>query len=238
MNQDYSDYKEWKGWGRGNAATATSNNYFDAEVFSSLTNRPKELLEVGFGNGEFLDWAKNQNLKVTGIEIIPELVSAATSRGIEAYQVNLASGSVDDSLQGRKFDCIVAFDVIEHLSVDEIRTFLRRLSKMLNDQGRVILRFPNGESPFSMPLFNGDHTHRSWLCRSKLEHLCISTGLELERYRNASRVANQSRHRYVKRLLFVLRDLIEVVIGYTYYSKRLPLDPNAIAILKKTDVVQ
>ncbi|AMV31838.1 cyclopropane fatty acyl phospholipid synthase [Pirellula sp. SH-Sr6A] len=233
MNPEYIDYREWKGWGRENALSGANARYFEKEIFRDLTRKPNSLLEIGFGNGEFLEWAKTQNLNITGLEIIPELVTAAVSKGFEAFHSNIASESEDNSLAGRKFDCIVAFDVIEHLSTEEIRHFLKKVRDLLSDDGRVILRFPNGESPFSIPLLNGDHTHRSWLCRAKLEHLCINSGLAIQTYRNASRVANESRYRYAKRLFFLLRDLIEIILGYTYYSKRLPLDPNAVAILRK-----
>lgn len=233
MKSEYTTYKEWKGWGVKNVLSPWMAKYFESEISRATTKEPTTFLEVGFGNGEFLEWAKTRGASVTGIEIIPELVQAADVQGYEVFQWSIASGDDKNPLKNRKFDCIVALDVIEHLSTDEIRVCFFHFGELLQDGGRIVLRFPNGESPFSLPFQNGDHTHRTWLTKVKLEHLCLGSGLELEAYRNSFRIANHSRFYWIKSLLFIMRDAVEIFIGYVYYSKRVPLDANAVAVLRK-----
>ena len=48
----------------------------------------------------------------------------------------------------------------------------------------MVLRFPEGASPLSMPNQNGDFTHVTYLTRSKLESLATTAGLRIVKYRD------------------------------------------------------
>lgn len=231
-NEHYETYRKWKNWGKGRGLEPWLVRYFDKELSRAGFNSSPSILEVGFGNGEFLDWSTQKGSSVVGLEIIPELVDDAANNGFEVYHWNLVDDAVEESpLVDRKFDCIVAFDVIEHLTVEQAKLALARLAELLQPGGKVILRFPNGESPFYLPLQNGDHTHRIDVTELKLKHLCIGSGLEVEGYYNAARVANKRATAWLKWCLFRIRDLIEIGIGYIYYGRRRPLDPAATAVL-------
>lgn len=232
----YETYKQWKNWGPSRTLQPWQERYFAAEIARAKPPRFRSVLEVGFGNGEFLHWAKKQGAEPVGLEIIPELVEAAGNAGFEVHDWNLVGNEDPEQgpLKGRTFDCIVALDVVEHLTVEQAQLALKRMAGMLDHGGKVILRFPNGESFLSVPIQNGDHTHRMDVCRVKLEHLCIGSGLGLEGYFNAARVANKRSTALLKWLIFKGRDLVEVMIGYFYYNKRRPLDPVAIAVLRPT----
>lgn len=232
-NKTYDTYKEWKGWGSNRRLLPWQRRYFELEIKRARLPRLEKVLEIGFGNGEFLCWAKEMNATVVGIEIIPDLVGAAQSQGFEAYELNLVGDLEPNPLAQRKFDCIVAFDVIEHLPIEEAKLALKRMEELLEPDGKIILRFPNGESPLYIPVQNGDYTHRMDLCHGKLKHLCIGTGLELEGYYNAARVANKQKTAWLKWVIFKVRDIIELFVGYLYYNKRRPLDPVATAVLCK-----
>lgn len=231
---DYETYKQWKKWGPERQLQPWHARYFALEIKRARLSQFKSVLEIGFGNGEFLQWAKQRGAEPVGLEIIPELVEAASESGLEVHHWNLVDGDMADRpLAGRTFDCIVAFDVIEHLPVEAAQEVLKRIASLLNPGGKVILRFPNGESFLSVPIQNGDHTHRMAVCKVKLEHLCIGSGLKVESYGNAARVANKASTAWLKWLLFRCRDLLELVVGYLYYNKSRPLDPVATAVLRK-----
>lgn len=230
----YDSYRQWKGWDTGCHLQPWQERYFEKELTRACPATFKAVLELGFGNGEFLLWAKKQGAEPVGVEIIPELVQAASKIGLEVYEWNIVA-EVDQGspIAGKTFDCIVAFDVIEHMDVEMAQRALQRMALYLNSGGKVILRFPNGESPFYLPLQNGDHTHRMNVTKSKLEHIAINSGLKLDGYYNSARVANVRSTAWLKWLLYRMRDLIEVTIGYGYYNKRVPLDPAATAVLSK-----
>ena len=61
--------------------------FFAAELGGlGLETRGLKLLEIGFGPGAFLGWARDSGAIVVGVDIQSELVAAACSRGFEAYE--------------------------------------------------------------------------------------------------------------------------------------------------------
>lgn len=233
QSNDYSRYREWKRWDSSATVSKYVAKYFVKELSIAGCTNPSSALEIGFGNGVFLEWARSKSIPVVGTEIIPELVEQANARGFETYLWDACSGD-NASFTDKSFDCIVAFDVVEHLSTQEIHRLFCVLSKMLAPGGAVILRFPNGNSPFSLPYFNGDYTHKTWLTREKLTFLAIGTGLQVDSYRNAARVATGGRGKLLKQLLFLVRNVLEITVSFAYFSKRIPLDPNAVAVLSRS----
>lgn len=234
MNQsEYTTYRDWKGWSRGLALKASDYRYFDGEIKRAGALEARSILEVGFGSGIFLSWGKSRGIDVVGLEIIPELVEGAAGAGHNVHLWNLVAPEigVPNPLAGRQFDTVAAWDVLEHLTIDDARIFLAAIAALLPPGGRLILRFPNGESPFSVPVQNGDYTHKMHVTRTKLDHLCIGTNLRVVGYFNAYRVADRPLFAWVKFLVYRFRDLIELTVGFTYYGKRVPLDPVATAIL-------
>jgi SAM-dependent methyltransferase len=230
-NPDYRSYLHWKNWQQVEKLPNWKARYFRAEVQKSCPKDARSILEIGFGNADFLEWA-SKLYSVTGLEIIDELVDRAKTQGFEAYLFQLPPppGSISP-IDGRQFDLIAGFDVAEHICQQDLPNCLAFLKSHLSPNGRIILRFPNGESPFSLRLQNGDATHLTYLNKSKIEQLCIGTGLKLVEYRNSARVFGKSLNVPVKAVSFLLRDLVEVLLGYLYYHRRVPLDPTAIAVL-------
>lgn len=232
-SDSYQDYTKWKNWGSGPRLEPWEERYFAKEIKRANPYLFRDVLEIGFGNGEFLQWAQKMGARTVGLEIISGLVESARADGFNVYCWNLAEGDPDQNpIKGEKFDCIVAFDVIEHLPVDVAKEFLRHMADMLKPGGKILLRFPNGESPFYLPLQNGDYTHRMDVCEAKLRHLCVGSGLEIEGYYNAARVANRRSTACLKWFLFRLRDLFEIAVGYIYFHRWRPLDPAATAGLR------
>ena len=232
-NSSYNTYREWKNWNNSSKIPDWLGRYFEKELGVASSEPMKSVLEIGFGNGELLRWAKSQGMEVAGAEIIPELVDALKKDG---FDVALWDASVGDNSgcpwAGEKFDCIILFDVIEHLTLDQATQALNNLAALLHPGGRIICRFPNGESPVSSLIFNNDFTHQTLFTARKLEHLCLETPLKLVRYGNSARVVNMSVLFPFKWLCFLLRDLCEILFGYIYYSHRVPLDQCATAVFR------
>ena len=93
-------------------------------------------LDVGCANGVFVETVSGRGVEAQGIELSEHAVSIGKERGL-----NLHVGTVDDLPVDESFDCITAFDVLEH--VLEPLDFIGGIHKRLNDGGHVVLTVPN-----------------------------------------------------------------------------------------------
>jgi len=179
VGADYgSDYLGWKKWDRAafGSLTKSERAYFSAEIKRSGRTFPKgaNVLEVGFGNGSFLAFAREREWDVFGTEVNEDLVAAARKNGFDAAHSADLSALPDDS-----FDLIVAFDVLEHMPHDAIVDFMLDAKRVLKPGGHFIARCPNGDSPFGLVNQNGDVTHMTSIGRGKARYFATRTDLDL-----------------------------------------------------------
>ncbi|MCF3933149.1 class I SAM-dependent methyltransferase [Acuticoccus sp. M5D2P5] len=153
----YSEYTQWKGWEEGNFAKYDQREalFYGHEVASLLASKQPttvRVFEIGFGNGSFLAWARDQGYAVSGSEIQDSLKARAVRRGFDV---------VDDldSIENHVLDVIVAFDVFEHIEYYQLVGLCKTIKRKLKADGYLVARFPNGDSPFSLPIQNSDPTH-------------------------------------------------------------------------------
>ena len=171
-------YLEWKGWDEDTFAKVGSLDaiYFDAEL-SRARFKPAgniEILEIGFGNGSFLAYAKSKGWNAVGTEVNDFLVEMATRRGLNAIHANDLN-----TLTEGAFDLVVAFDVLEHIPQDHLLEFVRSLAKTLRPGGLLLARFPNADSPFGLLNQNGDMTHLTAIGLGKVRYLSRELDMNL-----------------------------------------------------------
>lgn len=226
----YQGYEAWKGWSETFVFDPEEAAYFEGEM-RGIRIDDAEVLEIGFGAGRFLAWARARGARVAGTEINAVLLDAARRFGVELLPVDLQQIAGDH--RGR-FDTVVAFDVFEHFSFDEIVAGLHCVDTMLKPGGTLLLRFPNGQSPFGLAPQNGDPTHKSALSRSIFEQLIQTTSLDVERYGAVYRIGAQTfGRRAIRSVRATLRDAISALLNWTY-SQSIPWDPVVVLVLRKT----
>lgn len=231
-NKDfYNEYSQWKTWSGNPNVTQVSERYAK-EMSRAGLGRGASILELGFGDGAFLDWARDNGYKVYGTEITQECIDNAVKRD---HQV--ASGTINDAMKtfGREFDAIVAFDVLEHIDKKGLVQVFNEANNALVDGGVIVACFPNGASPFGRYYQNSDLTHETALTDRMLGQLGVTTGFKVIGAYNAARPIF-GRRPYLapfKLLLSLVRAVVEIMVGYTYYGQRIPLDPVMTVILKK-----
>jgi hypothetical protein len=171
----YASYAKWKRWESFGSLPAEREGYFAAELVGIPLNG-RNVLELGFGNGEFLEWARSQGATVYGTELINALVASATSRGVLVLESDLMQSTAQFA---EHFDLIAAFDVFEHISLDQLLRQLHAIQALLKPSGILLARFPNGQSPLGNAYQNGDLTHRTNLSPAIIGQMLIDTGLYL-----------------------------------------------------------
>jgi 2-polyprenyl-3-methyl-5-hydroxy-6-metoxy-1,4-benzoquinol methylase len=225
----YSGYEAWKGWNDLFHYTPDKADYFSGET-RGLAVADADVLEIGFGSGDFLQWAIDRGARVAATEINPVLLKAASERSIELIEADFER--ISDTHAGR-FDTIVAFDVFEHFSYDEVITRLRAAGDMLKPGGHLVMRFPNAQSPFGLAPQHGDPTHRSYLSRSVFEQLIQGSVFEIARYGHPYRAKGRTPAVFFARLVrHVLRDLISACLN-AIYTTRIPYDAVVVLVLRK-----
>lgn len=97
----------------------------------------------------------------------------------------------------KQYDLVFAFELVEHLTLDELRHWLEEVSLRLRPGGRLLITTPNIYYP---PNFLRDVTHRTPLCFDELGAMIECVGLKT---RNIYRVYHDPVHRkLLRRYLF------------------------------------
>jgi len=131
----YNAYPEYQHWN-----DITSSRYRELLVSFEKYRQTNNLLEVGSGEGFFLDEAKAKNWNVYGIEFIDRFIERCRQRGMVMHRGKLdVSNYAENSM-----DIIIWIEVIEHINdpVNELKKF----SKLLRKGGIVYLTTPNFNS--------------------------------------------------------------------------------------------
>jgi SAM-dependent methyltransferase len=229
-------YIHWKEWGIDSFAHLTSGDerYFDLELkeFIYPVDVIPQILEIGFGNGKFLQYCVNRNWNTTGTEINPLLVKIAQEKGFHAVLSENLLELADDL-----FDLVVAFDVLEHIPQDKIIFFLTQIKRVLKKDGVCLLRFPNGDSPFGLANQNGDITHITAIGSEKIKFFASQSSLDLIACRGEREpLLGQSLSKTMRRAIsIVLKKMINGFIYFIFYKKRNYCSDNLVVTLKKTE---
>ena len=102
-------------------------------------NKKPKILEIGSGDGFFLEECKNQNIDVTGSEADKEQFEKLKMRFSNTKKISLPLEKNFNEFD--KFDYIVFNDVFEHL--ENLDLVLDQLKKFLNLNGRIIINLPS-----------------------------------------------------------------------------------------------
>lgn len=146
-----------------------------------------DVLDVGCGSSPNINYIKAHN--VVGIDINKEAI--AWMHGYSTAKFRVGS-LLQIPFSDKSFDCLTCIEIIEHLYSNQIDTALSELSRVVKDDGIVILATPNYASVlwnivehaqqfFEKGAWTSDHhTH---FTRNKLTDLCAKHGLvELSYY--------------------------------------------------------
>ncbi|MFT4173283.1 MAG: class I SAM-dependent methyltransferase [Rhodocyclaceae bacterium] len=223
---DYAHWKDWpdEGFGQCDARQAAQ---FAAELsrLPLAGRRPLRVLEIGYGNGAFLAWVRAQGHVCDGVELNPVLRERARAQGVRVF---------DDirTVDGAAYDLIAAFDVCEHVPVEQLPAVVGAVRERLAPGGIFLLRVPNGDSPFSGLYQNGDITHRTLLGSGKLRQLACTARLNLLFASEPAR-ADQALRQRVRRWA---RGALEYLISRLYYDgQHVTFDPTLVAALRRPE---
>lgn len=139
-------------------------------------DKQTRVLDLGCGHGAFV-WVLRQAgyAHTIGVDRSAEQVEAARRLGIDGIQQGDLQATLR-ALPDCSFDVIIAFDVLEHFTKDELIVLLEQVYRVLREGGRLIIHAPNGESPFANRILFGDFTHELAFTRESITQLLMTCG--------------------------------------------------------------
>ncbi len=133
-------------------------------ILGYLDRAPASYLDVGCGNGRFLDLMAAKGIargRLYGLELDPATVERLRARGYQAFCARVEE--CEDIAEG-SLDLITMFHVIEH--VDAPDAVVRRLARWLAPGGVLAIETPNLDSwdarLFRDRYWGGYHIPRHW----------------------------------------------------------------------------
>ncbi len=108
------------------------------KLINSLSEKGK-ILDIGCGNGHFLNECANNNWQVFGMESN----ETARNNATELIQKNIYN-SIEQVCETKKYNIITLWHVLEH--IHELDVYLKTIKKCLKKGGKIIIAVPNVES--------------------------------------------------------------------------------------------
>ena len=124
----YENYEETQGWNTKafGSYSCVEASYFKKEMSSLISaivgNGECRVLDIGFGNGAFMGWCRDNNIRCGGLEVNLPQVGTAKSAG---YSV---SSNLDD-ISELKYRAVAGFDVLEFKESCELGALRLRASQ-------------------------------------------------------------------------------------------------------------
>jgi 2-polyprenyl-3-methyl-5-hydroxy-6-metoxy-1,4-benzoquinol methylase len=224
---NYDGYSVWKNWNDFFRFSADDSSYFAKEV-PAMSLKGREVLEIGFGEGRFLAWAQARGARVAGMELDSRSLAAADAAGTALVtDIEAHSAAHQD-----RYALIAAFDVFEHLTLSQIETHLVAIAKLLEPGGVLILRYPNGQSPFGLSPQNGDVTHITALSQAKIDQLAQPLGFVTERYAGSAMPQGRGIVRLRRAVIRGLRRLVGRLLN-ALFNVEIVWDSVVTQVLRK-----
>jgi len=112
----------------------------DKKIVAQLVEcfRPANCLEIGCFNGPILSLLQSRGIEVTGLD----LSHLAFVTAFANVRKHLRWGDLLTAKLDRKFDCVLALDVLEHVSPLAVLDHIGKIKNLLAPDGVVILNSP------------------------------------------------------------------------------------------------
>lgn len=164
---------------------------------------PARLLDVGCGNGAFLELARDAGYDVVGIDVADAAIARGRARGFDVRAGDLREPGC---LGTARFDVITFWDVVEHLP--DPRSFLQRAYELLNPDGHVLIKTPRTSAatvrvsavvPRSAGALLQAPSHVQYFARAGIEALLRATGFDRVSWLPSRPMRSQQRGGSVRR---------------------------------------
>lgn len=151
--------------------------YFDNYIFNYVNKEDyKKIIDIGSGRGEWLEVLKQNGYSAVGIDNNAIMVKVCQEKGLEAICEDAIKYL--EMLDEKSVKLLTCFQVVEHLHFKQINRLLKEISRVLDDNGMVIIETPNAHNlEVGSHNFYIDPTHKRPIHSSLLEFLAQENGI-------------------------------------------------------------
>jgi 2-polyprenyl-3-methyl-5-hydroxy-6-metoxy-1,4-benzoquinol methylase len=130
QEEDYRDFKS--------LTSGSDNLYTFIDDFSEMVDKDKRILEIGCGNGYFLEYLRAYGYtNVVGIDIITQAIADSGNRcNYLLYRMDGHQMAFDSEY----FDVVVLAHVMEHSPLPHV--MIREISRVLKKGGLIFIEVP------------------------------------------------------------------------------------------------
>lgn len=114
---------------------------WEHEKVFQMINSNEKILEIGCGQGSFLQKIKEKNVQTIGIDLNPDAVEQGKKVGIVILNETITEHAINNA---ESYDSVCAFQLFEH--VNEVGDFLENTVKCLKKGGLLAIGVPNNKS--------------------------------------------------------------------------------------------
>jgi len=111
-------------------------------ILSLNVNQSLKILEIGSGNGFFIEECEKSNIDITGSEADEEQYNLLAKNFSNIIKIALPIKNFNDELSN-KFDVVVFNDVFEHL--ENLDLILIQLKSILKTNGQIVINLPSSD---------------------------------------------------------------------------------------------
>jgi methionine biosynthesis protein MetW len=179
--------------GRNIGAAPGDKYHLALELFRA--NRVATVLDVGCGDGSFVQLCVRSGLKCIGVELSPVAVQAAGSSGVDVRQADIETRGLP--FPNDTFDAVYCGELIEH--VTDTDRLLDECARVVRQNGLLVITTPNlaswvnrallllGYQPLNTEVslhFPAGHPIRYWLKAGHLRLFTLRALLDLANVHN------------------------------------------------------
>ena len=179
-NDFYSSYSAYKDYQTPKLGRK-SRKRFDIEIWDPAGFKSDmACLELGSGTGEFLQYLHYKGVKnFQGVDQDPNLKNVLKSEIQDRFECTDVWEFLVSPLS-TNWDRVVMLDVLEHFTPEDGFKLLSLITKRLNLGGKIIIKVPNGGSPWGMSYQAGDVTHKTAFNSESLRQLATASQLRVD----------------------------------------------------------
>ena len=161
---------------KGSSQAQASHAWWDHKLLPLLADLDREaaILDVGCGDGSLMAYLQQRGFaQLVGVDVSPEQVAHARRRGlrVECADVLTYLAGCASTL-----DAVIAVDLLEHLTRDELVQLAPLIAAALKPNGRFVVQTANGAGLLPGQVIYGDLTHQTVFTPASLAQLLRQAG--------------------------------------------------------------